>query len=138
MGGTDEAGEQIIGTHRVRVDGDTVLTRYIGVPEYEQVREIHRHLDRALAEHGRLFVINDMRRSGMPSAPTRRWIAEWARDHEVAGLVNFGASLPIRALQGLVMRGAALLGKRLVVTPVNVGSEAEAFAWVAARRAQLG
>lgn len=129
--------ELTIGTHRLLVDGDTVLTRYIGVPEYAHVREIHGHFDRVLAEHGRLFVINDMRRSGIPGTATRKWITEWVRQHTVAGLVNFGASLPVRALQTLIFRASALLGQRNMVEAVHCGSEAEAFAWVAARRRQL-
>lgn len=125
------SNEEIIGPHRVRVDGDVVLTRYIGVPEHEHVLEIHRRLDRTLAEHGRLFVINDMRHSGIPSTETRRWIAEWARrQHAVAGLINFGASLPIRMVQGLLVRASSLLGRPFPIVPINCTTEAEALAIV--------
>lgn len=128
--------EEIIGTHRVRIDGDTVLTRYIGVPEHAHVLAIHQRLDRVLAEHGRLYIINDMSHSGMPSTATRRWIAEWAQHHPVAGLVNFGASLPVRLLQALILRASSLLGRPLPVIPVHCSNEAEAFALIAARRQQ--
>lgn len=130
--------EEIIGTHRVCVLGDTVLTRYIGVPEREQVMVIHGYFDRVLAEHGRLFVINDMRRTGIPPADARRWMAEWARTHVVTGIANFGASLPIRMLQSLLLHAAALIGSRPEIPTVNLGDEAEAFAWVAAQRRALG
>jgi len=132
--GTGMQDEESIGTHRVRVDGDTVLTRYVGVPELDHVKEIHLRFERTLAEHGRLFVINDMRRTGIPSTETRHFIARWGQEHPVAGVVNFGASLPIRMLQGLVIRAASLLGKKIPVVPVNLTTEAEALAWVDARR----
>jgi hypothetical protein len=131
------ASELAIGTHRVRVEGDTVLTRYIGVPELADVRRIHAHFDRVLAEHGRLFLINDMHRTGIPATATRKWIAEWARNNPVAGLANFGASLPVRALQALILRATALFGAHQPVHPLHFAGEAEAFAWVAARRRQL-
>lgn len=119
----------------MRVSGDTVLTRYIGVPEYEDVVAIHRIFDGVKAEHGRLFVINDMRLSGIPSTQTRRFIAEWGANHAVGtAVVSFGASLPVRALQALVLRAAAMLGKGAVIMPTHCADEAAAYAWVAARR----
>lgn len=136
----DGAGaEYNIGPHRLRITGDTVLTRYVGVPEYEQVLEIHRHLDRVKAEHGRLFVINDMRHSGVPATETRRYIAEWAsRNAAGTELVNFGMSLSIRAVQALVLRAAALIGKASAIVPEHCEDEAAAYAWVARRRALRG
>lgn len=130
--------EESIGPHRVLVAGDTVLTRYVGVPEMAHVHAIHQRFDRVLAEHGRLYVINDMSRSGIPSSETRRWIAEWARHHPIAGLVNFGASMPIRILQSLILRASALLGSPSSIHPVHVDGEAEAFAWIAAHRDKTG
>lgn len=131
------ANELPIGPHRVRVVGDTVLTRYVGVPELEHVQQIHAHFDRVIAEHGRLFVINDMRRTGIPATDTRKWIADWARENAIAGLANFGASLPIRVMQGLVLRASAMFGRNQGVMPVHCNGEAEAFAWVEARRREL-
>ena len=127
------SNEMQIGPHHLRVDGDTVLTRHVGVPELEHVREIHRHFERVIAEHGRLFIINDMHHTGVPATETRKWIAEWARVHPIAGHVTFGASLPIRMLQALVMRASALFGKQPLTAPTQVDGEAEALAWIAAR-----
>lgn len=130
--------EEVISTHRLRVEGDTVLTRYIGVPELEHVMAIHQRFDGVLAEHGRLFVINDMSRSGIPTAEARRWIAEWARSHKIVAIVNFGASLTVRMLQSLILNAAALLGTQPSVRTTNCANEAEAFAWIAAHRGRLG
>jgi hypothetical protein len=132
------SNEEIVGPHRVRVDGDVVLARYIGVPEQAHVEAIHQRFDRVLAEHGRLFVINDMRRTGIPSTATRRWIAEWGRHHPVAGLINVGASLPIRMVQGLLFRAAALLGRPSPLVPIDCATEAEAFAIIDDLRRKLG
>ncbi|HEY0137367.1 MAG TPA: hypothetical protein VGB85_24960 [Nannocystis sp.] len=131
------SSEEIVGTHRVRVDGDVVLTRYIGVPEQAHVEAIHQRFDRVLAEHGRLFVINDMRRTGIPSTETRRWIAEWGRHHPVAGLINVGASLPIRMVQGLLFRAAGLLGRPSPIVAINCITEAEALAIIDDLRRKL-
>jgi hypothetical protein len=128
------SNERTIAAHRLCIEGDTVLTRYVGVPEYEHVQEIHRHFNGVLAEYGTLFIINDMSRSGIPSTRTRRWIAEWAQHHPVSGIVNIGASLPVRALQSLILRATSLLGKQAMITPVNCADETEAFAWIARRR----
>ncbi len=131
------SNEEVIATHRVRIEGDTVLTRYVGAIELEHVMAIHQYFDRVLAEHGRLFVINDMSRSGIPTADSRRWIAAYARGHKIDAIINFGASMPIRMLQSLVLTAAALLGSGPRVKTMNCANEAEAFAWIAAHREQL-
>src|SRR5205809_571647 len=118
------SNEETIGTHRVLVAGDTVLTRYIGVPELVDMMAIHQRFDRVLAEHGRLFVINDMRHSGIPSPEARRWLGEWARNHKIAGIANFGASFPIRMLQSLILRATGLLSPHPVIIPEHCAGEA--------------
>lgn len=132
------ATELTVGPHQVCIDGDTVLIRWMGTPEYDHVRAIHLHYEQALATYGRLFAINDMRHSGMPSSQTRKWIAEWAlRYQSVIVVTNFGASLAIRAIQMMVLRGLALLGNRPALEVVHFGSEAETLAWIEVRRRQL-
>ncbi len=132
------ATEVTIGPHQLRIDGDAVLTRWMGTPEYEHVRAIHVHFEQALAKYGHLFAINDMRHSGMPSSQTRKWIAEWALRYPSVVVLNFGASLTIRAIQTMVFRALALMGNRPPVEVVYFGSEAEALAWLEVRRRQLG
>ena len=129
--------ELTIGKHRVRIEDDTVLTEWIGTPEYEEVRAIHTQYEVVLAEHGHLFIVNDMRRSGMPNAQTRKFIAVWGQHRTIAGVVNFGASLPIRVLQAMILRALALLGNRPPIVIENCGNEAEAFAWIKTRRSKL-
>ncbi len=129
--------EMKIGTHLVRIDGDTVLTRYVGVPKYEDVCNIHAEFDRVLNEHGRLFVINDMHQSGLPTAETRKFIATWGATHAIAGVASFGASIAIRALHALIFRAMALVGKKPTIEAVHCDNEADAFAWIAARRSHL-
>lgn len=126
--------EQTIGTHRLRIEGDTVLIRWIGIPLFEDVRTIYKHLELALSEHGRLFIINDMRQSGLPSAQTRQWMAKWALKLPITAIINVGASLPIRVLQSLILRASTLLGNQPKIETVHCSSEAEAFDWLAARR----
>lgn len=131
------AGELTIGTHWVRIDGDTVFTRWIGTPELEDIIKLDAQFRLVASQHEWVFLIHDMSRSGLPSRETRRWIANWLVEHPLAGIVSFGASLPVRVLQSLLSRGASLLGRKPTVPSAQVESEAEAFAWVAARRRQL-
>jgi len=131
------AGELTIGTHRVRLEGDTVFTRWIGPPELADVIKLDELFQLVVSKHERVFLVHDMSRSGLPSRETRRWIANWLLEQPLAGVVSFGASLPVRVLQSLLTRGASLLGRKPAVLSVQVGSEAEAFAWVEARRRQL-
>lgn len=53
------------------------------------------------------------------------------------GVASFGASLPIRMIQTLVLNAAKLVGSHPMANLTNVSSEAEAFAWVAAQRRLL-
>ena len=130
--------ELTIGPHQVRVDRDAVLTRWIGTPEYEDVRTIHLQFEQVFAKYGRLFVINDMRQSGIPSTQTRKWIADWMLHYQVNVVVlNFGASFAIRALQSMIFRALALIGKKGPIEVIQCTSEAEAIAWIEARRRQL-
>lgn len=131
------ADEQTIGAHQLRIEGDTLLIRWIGIPQLEDVRSIGHQLELLLAEHGRLFIINDMRQSGLPSAKARQWLAKWALNLPITAIINFGTSLPIRALQSLIFRASMLLGNQSKVEIVHCSSEAEALAWVAARRRKL-
>src|ERR1700691_3229091 len=95
--------ERSVGPHLLRLEGDTVLIRWIGIPEIEDVRYINEQFEEVLAAQGRLFVVNDMRQSGLPSAETRKCIAQWGATHPVAAVVNIGASLTVRILQGLLL-----------------------------------
>jgi hypothetical protein len=129
--------ERAVGPHQLLIDGDVVLTRWIGVPELEHVRDIHQEFEEVLATQGRLFVVNDMRQSGLPAAATRKWIVNWGATHPVVAVVNFGASLAVRVLQGLLLRAIGLLGNKPAIEVVHCRTESEALAWIDARRRNL-
>lgn len=131
------AAELTIGSHQVRIDGDTLFIRWIGTPELEHIIKLDEQFKLVVSRYERAFLIHDMSRSGLPSRETRRWIATWLLDQPLGGVVSFGASLPVRVLQSLLARGASLLGHKPVVPSAHVEGEAEAFAWVADRRRQL-
>jgi hypothetical protein len=128
------ATEHTIGTHQLVIDGDTVLVRWIGMPFMEDMVRAHEHFDRVLATHGRLFIVNDMRRSGIPSAPTRQYVASWVAKNPVSGIANFGASTAVRILHLLLVRATGILGNKPAAPSLYFDSEAEALAWVATRR----
>lgn len=126
--------ETRIGTHSVRIERETVLIRWIGAPELEDMLQLSDRLTSVIAEHKQIFIVHDMRRSGLPSTETRQWIAKWLRDQPIAGIATFGANPAVRVLQTLITRAADLVGRKSAIPTAYVSSEAEALAWVAARR----
>lgn len=132
------APELTIGAHKARIAGDTLIVRWFGTPEMQDLREIHDLFERLLAEHGRVFLINHMHRSGLPTGEARKWLANWFIGNRFAGIVNIGASTSIRVIQSLLMRGVALLHHKPkgLVTVAYCDTEAEALAWIAECRRQ--
>lgn len=126
--------ETRFGTHSARIERETVLIRWVGSPELEDMLQLSVRLARVIAEHKQIFIIHDMRYSGLPSTETRQWIAKWLRDQPVAGIATFGANLAVRVLQTLITRAADLVGRQSAIPTAYVANEAEALAWVAARR----
>ena len=133
----DLVSEISVGTHRMHQDKDVVLIRWYGTPLYEDLQVIQERFDQVIAEYGYLFIVGDMRHSGLPSAQTRKLISDWSMRNPSVIVVNFGASLIIRTLQGLMLRAMALIGKKSAIELVQCESEAEALAWVDARRLQF-
>jgi hypothetical protein len=129
----------LIGQHGVEIDGELVTLRMRGPVSLEETERCLATVEQVMAERGRAFLIIDHRQVGPSGPEVRRCMAEWARGHSVSGIAIFGASLPMRTVSVLLIRGIALLYSRpdLIERVALVRSEAEARAFIAERRARL-
>jgi hypothetical protein len=128
-----------IGRHSAAADGDLVTLRMRGRLSVEELRRSLRVVEQSLEEQGRVFVLVDHSEIGETGPEIRRELAEWARARRLSGIAVCGASLGLRAVSGLLVRGIALLYDRpdLIERVAFVRTEAEARAFLAERRARL-
>lgn len=126
-----------IGKHRVVIEGDVVYVQWRGELELDEVQSVFGLYGSVFAEHGRAFALVDLRQSGVPPEPVRRWIGEWQRSHgELSGAAAFGAGWVMRSLFLLVGRAMALIGRRQLPSAA-FATEAEAREWINAMRQRL-
>lgn len=129
----------LIGQHGVEIDGDVVTLRMRGPVSLEETERCLATVEQLMAERGRAFLLIDHRQVGPSGPEVRRCMAEWARGHRIPGIAILGASLPMRTVSVLLIRGIALLYSRpdLIERVTFVRSEAEARAFFTERRARL-
>jgi hypothetical protein len=129
--------EHWFGPHRVRFEPpDRLYLDWNGevTPEHLQC------LSDLVASIGQrdLLVVNDLSRSGIPSARTRKFAVQDERLRLIRAMAIVGASYPVRVVTNLIHRAASfLLGPQPMSTRF-VETEAEALAWLDAQRAQGG
>ena len=129
----------LIGQHGVEIDGDFVTLRMRGPVSLAETERCLGTVEQVMVERGRAFLLIDHRQVGPSGPEVRRCMAEWARGHKIDGIAIVGASLPMRTVSVLLIRGIALLYSRpdLIERVAFARSEAEARAFLAERRARL-
>lgn len=127
---------QEVGTHRVRVEEDTLYIRFIGDVSLEHTMAIMRMQEQILEKHGRLFAITDLREGGAFLPDGRRYLAEWNKKNTVTGVAQYGGSLMPRVMATLMLGAIRALGGR-VPEMKYVNNEEEGRAWVAEQRRKL-
>lgn len=128
---------QAVGKHRMRIQGDVVFARTRGEVTGDEVVALLDHMKKVEREYGYVFEIVDASVGGSMSAEARRQNAEWHKQHHIhIELVVFGAGLLIRTMITLLANAFRLMGSRQI-SPSFVATEAEAWAWVERRRAEL-
>ena len=128
---------QQFGKHLMRIDGDVLFARTQGDITGDEVLTLLGHLQQVERQHGYVFEVVDASVGGTMSAEARHKNADWHKQHRIhIEVVVFGASLLIRTLVTLLTNAFRLLGSKQI-NPHFVASEAEAWAWVDARRAEL-
>jgi hypothetical protein len=125
------------GTHRVRLeppDHAHVVWNGDVTPEH-----VHAVFD-AIESLGqpRIYVVNDLTRSGTPNEQVRRTMVKEKRMRLLYAMACIGASYPIQTLMNLALRATAFFAGGKMVKVTFVKDEAKARAWLAAERARAG
>lgn len=124
-----------IGSHLLRVDGDTIYMKFKGVLALEEARQMLTRCDAVCRQHGWIFMVADMTHAQPVPQDARKLFATWPLQGHYA-IAAYGISSPIRAIMQLVRAARRLLGKQGIDSHV-VADEAAARQWVAERRRTL-
>jgi hypothetical protein len=122
----------LIGSHELSREGQLIIIRYHGAVSLEEIREMSASAEQAMQSEGALFILNDMRRAGIPTVDARRYMQQWMERHPTCTFAHFGVSSPVRAMLFLIARAMTLLGKRPPAYTI-FPSETEARAWISDR-----
>jgi hypothetical protein len=119
---------QPLGKHLMRVEGDLVATIWRGEVELAEVQTLFALYGQVHDQHGRVFILSDMRHSGVPPEKARRWMANWLREQrKLTGAAAYGANVVIRAVFIMLLRGIRLFGVHIPFGIFATESEARAF-----------
>lgn len=125
-----------VGTHQLTIEDDILFLRQYGDYILSDARLMNTELEAVLRRCGRAFVMVDQSQAGQTPPDSRRCIAEWNKEHQTSGSVVFGGSAISRAVATLVVNASRILNPRSAPIVFTHG-EAEARAWIAARREKL-
>lgn len=130
--------EHRIGTHSVRIDGDTATVVLVGDLEVEQTKDLLRIVEGMSGGTGFFFVCADVGQlHGMPPE-ARRLAGGWKGIARAGGTAIIGATVITRTLVMLVSRASALLSNTRKNGEVAFfKTEEEALIWLASRRDAL-
>jgi hypothetical protein len=104
-----------IGPHRLEIDDDLLLLRVEGALILPETVALHELIGAVLERVGYTLMMVNLAHAKGIDAKSRAYLGDWHRSHHAAGAAAlFGASLPIRGLGTLVLRGMQLVGKQSV------------------------
>lgn len=125
-------GKRYFGKHWMYIEGDIILSKYVGVITLADVQAMH-SLDSELVPGRTYYIIADVSEvSGMEPA-ARKASTDWFARQKIGGTVNFGAGVATRAVGSLVLGLLRMLHKSSMPSHF-VKTEEEAHAWVAEQR----
>ena len=124
-----------IGAHTIVSDNDILVAHVTGLMTLDQMKEFLDVCAKVLAQYGSVYLISIMGPGYTISPDSRRYIAEWGREHKMDGNLVVGAPFAMRAVLSVISRAAKLFGAK---NPdlVFAASEAEARRWIAQHKAQ--
>jgi hypothetical protein len=126
-----------LGTHLIRVDGDTVFVIARGQLKADEMRVLLETYDRIAVEQGRLFILYDGRECTGVDPDARKLAAEERITRKEADLqIAFGLSFAVRIILNMLIRAQAVLRNRQVSVRV-FDTEAEALAFLVPEREKI-
>jgi hypothetical protein len=125
---------QKFGPNDIRIEGDLVFSVVHGVPSLADTRRFLDLVADVASRHGSVVMLTDVTEGFGLSPETRRYTAEWSRDHTIAASALFGASSATRAMLMLVFGAMRVFGKSVTNTRFFV-TEQESRAWLNLHRA---
>ncbi len=119
-----------LGKHRICSEGDVIYWDVHGSIELGEVRQFYQLAEELLARYGWVALVVDVRDAGLPSAESRRYIAQWERRHpdRQGVVIFFGANVLLLTLGRLINNGIEMLMPRRNPRPFWVATEQEAQA----------
>jgi hypothetical protein len=128
--------EYQIGTHTLHIEDDTLFVILREKFTLQDAREMTGKADLTRVGQKHVFILADLRGLKQIEPAVRKHFSDWHQVANVAGSAHFGGSMPLRIIAGLVHNAVRLVSRRIIPV-IFAETEAEARAWIGARRAKL-
>ena len=125
-----------IGAHSVTIEEDVLIAYVSGPWLLPDMVEFLKLCETTYEQLGSVYLITVVGPGYNLPQDARKYIAEWGRSHTVTGNVIAGAPFAMRALIGIISRGAQLIGSAGSSAVTFTATEAEARDWVAQHKRQ--
>jgi len=137
MEGEPNNDSVLMGTHRIRIDRDTLFVTVRGMLTGEDMLALIQHFIHVKREHGCLFILYDGRECTGINADARRMASGAARPESDATLrVAFGVPYTVRVMLNMLLRAQKVLLNRDI--PIRVFEhEKEAHEYLEKERERL-
>ena len=94
----------------VRIDGDLLFMEAHGPLTPEAAQQILQLFRLMSEQRGQFFMLVDLKEGGGVPAPVRRLLAEGTLSHAPAAVAFYGASLPVRGANALMIAAIKIVG----------------------------
>ena len=120
-----------IGQNTLVVEADTLYLTAVGPFLPADAATYCRIAEQVLQTYGEVFFVTDLSQAALMPPQTRRYLAEWSRQHRAKAVIYYGASLPLRAVARLLLTAARLFSGGERAVEMFLDSEQEARAVIA-------
>jgi len=121
------------GKHWMRLEGDTLFCKYVGIISVPDVQASMQMLDKKLLQGTTYYILADVAEVTGMEAAARKISTDWYARHDIGGAVNFGAGAITRAIGALILSLLRLLHKNYMQSHF-VKTEEEGRAWIQEQR----
>jgi hypothetical protein len=121
--------ETLIGPHRIILEEDVLFAYVSGPWLLDELKQFLLLCEETKLRLGSVYLVTIVGPGYDLPPPSRKYIGEWSRAHEVTGNVLAGAPFAMRALITIMTRALQLLGASSSGV-VFTNTEAEARAWI--------